>query len=204
MTGVAVTRTLVVFALAVVCLTAFSAALGDRFGQAWLPLFEYPIDMLLGEHYRRESLEVRTLDGTPSFVLQATVHRALQIGPAVLPEGTALSTSILQGYAAAHFVIVFSVLLAWPVSGLRHRMGLLVLGVPAVAVAMLLDVPFVLTGLVYDLVLGSFAPERVTLSWSVGYYDFLHRGGRYAIALSLAAAVVVISRRFVRRAARPP
>lgn len=192
------------FALSVAGLTATTALMGERFGQAWLPLLEPAVDVLLGDRYRRETLEARSVDGAPAFVLRATMRSAQRIGPAVLPAGTPLVTSMLQGYAAQHFVLILATLLAWPAADLRARLALLALGVPAVAVATMLDVPFVLTGLVDDLVLGTFAPEQVGASWAVAYYEFLHRGGRYALALFLAVAVALFISRVRRPAMRMP
>jgi hypothetical protein len=109
---------------------------------------------------------------------------------AVTPLAHALHGALLALIGAA----------AWPTAS-RYALicrGLIVL--PLAALLVLVDAPFVLAASLQQLLVDSLAPGETSLL--LGWSAFLRGGGRYALALALAATAVGICTRGPRSAAR--
>ncbi len=174
---------------AYVLLTAAAYWAGELYLAPWLPWLRIERYWLLPPGIAAQSLELATVKGDHVFVLEAQTTMPLAHAGRNLPAGLALSCSTLQAYALHHAVIVFSVLVAWPMSSLRQRIAMLALGIPCVLLTTSLDIPFVLAGLVQDLLLANLAPERLGADPRALYYELMHGGGRIGVALAVAVWV---------------
>lgn len=191
--------------LAAVLLLALAGWQGPRVlplllppAQAWMAWIEPSFTVL--------KLEAQTRPEGARVRLQAALARPVVVGDTVVmphPRGRAWAqVPAAQVWQAP--VLLVAVLLAWPVVAvLREWVARLLLGLPVLAVVLLLDTPLVLLAEIWKLLLESdprSAPRPLVL-WS----DILRMGGRPGGALLAAAAVVHFSRSALgpRGAARP-
>lgn len=150
-----------------------------------LPAIGVVIDRLLPQEVERAALTI--VGDQTQIMLEATLLQPLQIGREFVPYGEVVSTSTLGGYALHHVAIILAVLVAWPARTLVQRATLLALAPPTILLATLLDIPFVLAGLVHQLFLDVGVRDFASPSLAV-YYEFVHRGGRAGLSISLAFA----------------
>ena len=155
---------------------------------ALLPAIGWVVDTLLPDGMARAALGTAVIEGQELVALDVALTRPLQVGATLVPAGEALHATTLAAYAVQHAALIYAVLAAWPTGSARARAGLLLLGLPAVTGAALLDIPFVLAGLVHDLLLEAGATETASRGLAL-YYEFLHRGGRAGISIAVAVAV---------------
>ncbi|MCH8180648.1 MAG: hypothetical protein IIA02_12820 [Proteobacteria bacterium] len=174
------------------CLAALgwaSARWGEPLAQALLPAVAAEIGWL-DNTYRIVALDVVQRGGEQLIRIVVTLARCV-----VLPDGAHCSdpraqaqVSTLLGHFTLPPTLAVAAVLAWPASGWREglwRLPLLALGL---AVLLALDVPVVLWASLWQLHVEAFAPQLFSplLLW----LDFLQGGGRMALALVCAAAVV--------------
>jgi hypothetical protein len=174
-------------------LTAAAYWFGELYIAPWLPWFRAELAWLLPTGIGVDALELATVGRDHVIQLHAVTTMPLTGGGTTVPAGIALKSSTLQAYALHHAVIVYAVLAAWPTPSWRRRVLLLALGVPCVLVTTSLDIPFVLSGLLQDLVLANLAPEQLGTDPLVTYYNFLQGGGRVGLALAAALGTAVIA-----------
>lgn len=98
------------------------------------------------------------------------------------------NASTLAGHLTMPLVLLATVSLAWPCSQWRTLMLRLLTLLPASAVMLSVDVPFVLWAALWSLHVDAFAPHILSplLIWS----QFLQGGGRIALALILACVTI--------------
>jgi hypothetical protein len=171
-------------------LTGLAYAFGEHYGRLVIPVYREAVSVLAPE-YRIHALELREQGGQRYFSLQVYTREGIRKGEVTLRPGIGLSSQTLLGHALQHPILIFGLLLAWPVAGLARRALLLLLGVPALVVVEFLDVPLVLLGSLEDLILANVAPELLEDSPRVLAMHFMNTGGR--LALAVAAALLAIA-----------
>jgi hypothetical protein len=186
-------RALLVGVGAYILLTALSFSVGEIYVAAWLPVLKLESQWLSIGGLLCDSLTPVTRNA--EHLVQLRVVTTMEVGfeNGSLPAGVAMRTTTLQAYVLCHPVLVYSVLAAWPVEAWRRRIELLLSGVPCVLITTSLDIPFVLSGLVRRLIFDDFAPGRADSDPLVLYYEFMHGGGRFGLAIvaALVAALCV-------------
>jgi hypothetical protein len=192
-----------VFLGAYTALIGAGYALGETYLAAWLPLLELEVDWILPPDLAREALVLEAAHEQRLIVLAAITTSAQSFGATTVPADVDLWSSTLQAYALHHPIIVYAMLAAWPARSLRHRLRLLLLGVPCVLITTSLDIPFVLVGQLRDLLLANLAPTALDSDPRAVYFAFLHGGGRLGLAVAGAAAVIALERASPRRVVRP-
>ena len=155
---------------------------------ALLPAIGWLVDALLPDGVGRTALAFAHVQGQEAFALDVALTRPLEAGGALVPAGVALHATTLAAYALQDVVVVYAVSSAWPAERARERAMMLMLGLPAAAIAILLDIPFVLAGLLHDLLIEAGAASTASPVLAV-CYEFLHRGGRAGISIAIAVAV---------------
>lgn len=183
-----------------VVLTLTALWIADGYVAAWLPLLGVETQWLLPHGVSCDSLSLVTRGAQRLVEVHAVTTMQLTFENGVLPPGVGLKASTLQAYVLSHAVIVYAILLAWPVPGWRGRGMLLLSGVPCVLLTTSLDIPFVLAGLAQDLILGRFAPQRAERDPLALYYSFMHGGGRIALAIAGALLTALLVTRLQPRA----
>jgi hypothetical protein len=190
------------FALRLVAALAATTAcfllLERPFVEALRPLYRLQVYWLAPE-FRVNALTVADRKGETVVQLDVEYAHDTVVHGARVPKGAGLTVSTLAGYALIHPVVVLSVLLAWPGLGGHRRAWGLLAAVPVILLLEAWDVPLMLLGAVRDAVLAKVAPGQ----WSaaVAWMRFLDGGGR--MALPLAAAGAVIGTLFARASRRP-
>ena len=167
-------------------LTILSVVVGEIYVSAWLPILKVESQWLLLHGFVCDSLTLLTRNAEHVVQLHSVTTTAIAFESGVLPAGAATRATTLQSYVLSHPVLVYTVLAAWPVPTWRRRIELLMLGIPCVAITTSLDIPFVLTGLLRELVLSNLAPQRVARDALVLYFQFMHNGGRLGLAIVAA------------------
>lgn len=168
--------------LAYALLTALCYRYGELYSDGWRVPLRYATACLTPLiDIDRITLDV--LGRQRVFRLQGRTHVDVQLPDGVLPRGTAGEATTLQAHAHLHLIVIGSLLLAWPADTARRRSQLLLAVIPAVMLATLLDIPFVFAGLT--------TPDGGSVGLQL-YYRFLQQGGRVILAVSLAAACILL------------
>jgi hypothetical protein len=161
---------------------------GQSYLSVWLPLLGAAIDWLLPADLVRHSLGLVQHGAERQIFLSVVTTVPIRVAGKVAAVGTEIQSATLQAYALHHVAIVLAIAAAWPVRSLGMRLRILAFAVLAILFSTLLDIPFVLVGLLRELWLQTLEPSRVATDPLVVYYTFLHRGGR--LGLAVVAAVV--------------
>jgi hypothetical protein len=177
------------FALIAAALAFLTLWAAEPVTQVLLPLFKGELAALDGT-FRVDRLYIDR-DGADQVVrAEVGLARPLTLdGRTFRPDPRGKATaSTLVGNVTFPCAMLAAVALAWPASGRRRglalRIGLLA---PALLLLCVLDVPFILWGALWGLVLQAAEPDRFSplLIWS----DFLIGGGSLALAAVLGAGV---------------
>lgn len=177
-----------VFALAV--LLALGHLFGGRLVETMLPLLRAEI-AALDDHYRVLDLRVEDSGVERVVALEVGLARHIVLGGRALdPDPRARArVSTLAGHMLAPAMLCFALAAAWPARRWRDRGPRLAVALPLALAVMLVDLPFVLWGEVWNIHVAALEPERVSplLLWK----DFLQGGGRFALGLVAGAMTVI-------------
>ncbi|RRS06037.1 hypothetical protein EIP75_00010 [Aquabacterium soli] len=166
-----------------------------------LPLFGAVFEAIAGDF---KLLRLAVDQEGADRVLRATVmwkHIVFIGGHVVYPDprGTA-NASTLLAHALQGPLVALLVTCAWPLSDSPHHTSWRELGIRVLALCPMLaflisaDVPVVLAGELWQLVLEALAPGSG--SPVVHWKNFLHDGGRYALGLAGAVIAIQFAKRF--------
>lgn len=178
------------------CLSVVMAATwrwGPAMADSLLPLIAAEIEWL-DNTYRIVSLSLVHKGGEQLIRIVVTLARCV-----VLPDGAHCAdpraqaqVSTLLGHLTLPPALTVAAVLAWPLASWREAVWRLPLLGLAVAGVLALDVPLVLWASLWQLHVEAFAPGLFSplLMW----LDFLQGGGRMALALLAAGAVLAAAR----------
>jgi hypothetical protein len=198
-------QTLLDAALTFVLTAAALAWLTDHFAAALierlLPLFHSELTLLLPA-FRIDSLGARIEHHEAVVALSATLTEYRVVLGQVFPIGVAVNASTLAAHAWVHPVLMLALAASWPGIALKHRPGLLLLCLPFVGLAEMLDIPLTLWGAVEDVLYWQVDPARIGASLGSRVQHFLDGGGRYAVSIVLALLAIALFRTVASRLAR--
>lgn len=160
-----------------------------------VPLFRAEIKLLMPE-FRLDYLDWKIDRNETVIALTATLIEHRVVLGRVLPPGVSINVSTLAAHAWVHPVLMLSLLAAWPGIAWRRKPLLLLIGLPFVFLAELLDVPLMLWGALEDLIYWQLDPARLAESLGSRIQHFLDGGGRYALSILLALATVILFNQF--------
>ncbi len=165
-----------------VCLSMLSLLLGDRLMRPVLPLVSSVISSIQSDY--RPKLEINK--SHPDLIhMQATTRHII---PSIAAIGAKLTAGAHISHALVPWVILFSVLIAWPVECFRQRILLLMLGFLLSMLVVALTIPFQLAGSIemmfqrYAQQYGVNREKPFLLTWML----FLEVGGRWLLPIMLA------------------
>jgi len=185
-------------------LTLAASTMGEAYVVAWLPLLKLESQWLLPHGLLADSMSIVIRQAQRLVELHATTTTNLAFGKGVVPAALGLKSSTLEAYVLFHPVLIYSTLAAWPIRSWRARIAVFLLGVPCVLVTTSLDIPFVLAGLLQDLILEHVAPERLGSDPLAIYYAFMHGGGRVGLAIVGAVITALAATRVHRMTTARP
>ena len=186
--------------LAWIILSALGYFYGQKAIDASLPLMKNFAQSITDDFYvnllwEKENPRMLLIDanfGVPKISIQA-----LRINP-----GASVSAGTNVEHILVPLVLLFLVVLCWPVSELKHRLMLIGLALPAAVVTLLLTTPFLLVGKVESLLQEEAFKMRVVrdeplyLNWML----FTEAGGRWLLPISLGLLRrVVFTRLFTQQ-----
>ncbi len=160
------------------------------YGRSVLPVYAWSIKHI-SNHYRVQSLRIEKQGGEWVFKLNALTTGVRQVGRGAIPDGISLSSSTLLAHALQHVIVIYTLLLIWPVVTVWRKLTLLVLSLPYLVLVEILDVPFVLLGAMDDLLLSNFIPSAIASSFFISWMNTMNSGGRLALSLIAAAATIL-------------
>jgi hypothetical protein len=137
------------------------------------------------------SLSIDNLRQEHVIALQVTLKKTMFIGGRFIfpnPQGVASATSIV-GHVWQMVVIFLSVIFAWPTRKISLCALRIIIGLPFLAVILLLDIPFMLLAALEGLILQQLQIQ--TFSPLILWGDFLGGGGRLALGLVAGALSVL-------------
>lgn len=156
-----------------------------HYAHAWLPAIHAIVQQLLPDFSIRHAEVLRQNDEwTFGFVL--ATRTTITIDQQAMPVGTTISTSTLAAHAIKTPIILVAAIVLWPLPRLRAQAKRVLLSIPAAGALTLLDIPFMLAGAVTILF-----DERSLFSL---WMQWLDGGGRFALAIVLAALIRECSR----------
>jgi hypothetical protein len=158
-----------------------------------LPVFHAWIG-IIDDTYRTVDLHLERRTGEWMIVRLATpavVHvlggHVIAADPRSLITGSASAGIVLQP-----LVLAGALLCAWPARTFREFVLRALLASPLVVLVVLLDVPLMLYGFIWNQEVMALEPERFSLL--VTWADFMNAGGRFALTVVAVAASVAMAR----------
>jgi len=177
-----------------VVLVATLAALAwaaDPITNALLPWYRLQIG-LLGPEYRVLLLANQKKPADTVVALTVNLQRpVLAQGRLRMPDPRAQAEASTLAWAPLQSIgIVVATLLAWPAQRIAEHLWRWLAGLPLLAVLIGFDVPVTLIGAVRDI----YDPGNLPAAWA----GLMARGGRLALALSVAVAAIALAARICR------
>lgn len=166
-----------------------------------LPLFRSELTLLMPA-FHIDFLGGRIEHNEAVVALTATLIEYHVVLEQVFPRGISVNASTLVAHAWVHPVLILALAVSWPGIASRHRPGLLLLCLPFVALAEMLDIPLILWGAVEDFLYWHANPARINESIGSRVQHFLDGGGRYAVSMVLALLAIALFRNIISRLAR--
>lgn len=152
----------------------------------------YRIDQLMLDHEGADRV-IRVVVGL--------AHCVILEGTAYCGHPAALANaSTLAGHVLMPAICLLAIVLAWPARSWQEQAFRLLLLLPTLFTIWSLDLPFILWAALWRLHIDAFAPQTVSplLSWS----QFLESGGRMALVVMGALAVLMGAARLAARVNR--
>ena len=178
------------FTLAIALLLTLNQFYGKAVTEAMLPLLRWEIAQL-DDTYRILDLSLDR-EGRDTVVrLDVGLEKAIIIGgQALMPDPRALANvSTLAGHVMQPVLLCLAVILAWPARrAIKYPVRALV-AFGGIALVILVDVPFVLWGELWNLHVSVYEPDRFSplLIWK----NFVQGGGRFVLGLGVGVMAVV-------------
>ncbi len=200
MTQATLLRSAGLFVLAYFALLVASLYLGNTYVQTMLPLYRWELDQL-AQDYQLQSLVIGENHG--ERVIAATLlTKYFVAGKLVIPAGISISCSTLSGHAIQHFLLIVSLVTAWPTPALKQKFAQICFALPFLLLVELLDIPPLLLGSAQDLMTSSFSSTENY--FSITWMNFMNGGGRQALSLFAAMLTIIGSRYITRHLSRKP
>ena len=177
---------------AVALLLLAAVRYGDAVATALLPAFGWQLETLVPQ-IRIVGLGVSR--SGPDSVIRADAMPVpvVMIGDKLLPltQQSRFHVSTLSGHVYQGGILMLGILIAWPATGRSRYLLRLALALPMLLALSMLDVPFVLASELYASLLELAAPDSFSLlgAWK----EFLEGGGRLALAILAAYAVIALA-----------
>jgi hypothetical protein len=169
-----------------------------------LPVFSGWLDLVDGTFHTLD-LRVREINGELMIVRTAVPAVIHVLGGHVVAADprSMLSASASAGIILQPLVLAAALLLAWPWRRLGELPVRILLAIPLMGAVLLLDVPTLLYGMLWNQEVSVLEPERFSLL--ITWTDFMNAGGRFALTIAAVAAAGAGARRLLRpRSPRVP
>ena len=185
------------FALAIALTLALSHANDARVVESLLPLMKAEIAWL-DDNYRVLDLSLDRQGADRVIRLEVGLARIIVLGGQALhPDPRArANVSTLAGHITQPVILCLALILAWPARRLSEYPVRALIASGGIALVVLVDVPFVLWGELWNIHVLALEPDRFSplLIWKY----FLQGGGRFVLGLAVGVLAVVAGQAAVR------
>lgn len=165
---------------------------GERIGSHLLPFYRWGFQRV-APHYQMQSLLIEQANnGEPKYTVQVQTSGLRYIGGTAVPRGYSLTSSTLVAHSLQPAMVLYLLLLIWPVTNWRHKLRLFALSIPILALIALADIPLVLLGALEDVLLFNLDPGEACTSFSVQWMHLMNGGGRLALGVAGFALVAFL------------
>jgi hypothetical protein len=150
-----------------------------------LPYYEVVVQQV-NTNYQPAIHIVEKENDADNIVLTATALKSLAITPQqALPAGRTIESSITVLHALVPLVILFTIIIVWPVDNIKQRAALLLLAIPALFFVSALTAPIQLLGQLEIGFVNAAMQYGFTRdhSWALNWMLFTEGGGRWLIPL---------------------
>jgi hypothetical protein len=175
------------FVLTYLALLAISLHFGNGYAEFFFPLYRLELSYL-AQDYQIQSLIIGENHGEQVIAL-TLLTKYFVISQHAIPSGINISCSTLVGYALQHLLLIFSLVVAWPIPTLKQKLTQVCCALPFLLLVELLDIPFMLLGSAQDLMAANFASTESSLA--IEWMNFMNGGGRQALSLFAAMLAVI-------------
>lgn len=157
-----------------------------------LPVFHAWI-AIIDDAYRTVSLTLEPRTGEWMIVRLATPAVVHVLGGHVITadSNTLLVESASAGIVLQPLVLAGALLCAWPARTAAEHVLRLLLALPIIALVVMLDVPIMLYGFMWNQEVMALEPDRFSLV--VTWADFMNAGGRFALTVAGVAGAVFLA-----------
>ena len=157
-----------------------------------LPLMNWEIAWLAPE-YTLTNLRLARIGLEDTILAEFSTRSPRIVGARYMPAGIPIESSTLAGHLLQPLVMMLSLVTTACLLRRRRTAAMVLLSIPAALVLVTADVPFVLVGALEDVVLSTQTALPVHSPW-VTWMNFLNSGGRPALGIGAALAVISLAR----------
>ena len=164
---------------------------GKTLTQTLLPLFHWELSHI-NATYSILDLRLDRVGGDSVIALDAGLAQSFYLGGhLILSDSSARATiTTLTGFVIQPVVICMALVFSWPGSQVKECALRVAIACALLVLVILLDVPFVLWGELWDIHVSTFEPDLFSplLVWK----NFLQSGGRYSLGLVAGYIAIAI------------
>ncbi|MBT9613426.1 MAG: hypothetical protein IV108_09205 [Burkholderiales bacterium] len=191
------------FTLAIALLLTLNLLYGKTATEALLPTLRWELEQL-DDTYRILDLRLDR-EGRDSVIrLDVGLEKAVVIGGrALMPDPRArANVSTLAGHVTQPALLCLALILAWPAYRAIEYPVRALIAIVGLALVILIDVPFVLWGELWNLHVSALEPDRFSplLIWR----NFLQGGGRFVLGLAVGVLAVIAGQALSARSRQTP
>lgn len=149
-----------------------------------LPILTLVMDQISNDYF--PVLTLVKQEGADILRMSATLLHPLILSPEqTLNTGARMTVGIHLYHALVPLVILFTGLTAWPAASRRHRLALLLIGIPALLLIWAATLPFLLGSHIETLLTDRAAVAGVDrkTSWVVAWAILIESGGMWMLSL---------------------
>ena len=172
---------------------------GSYFIDLMIPLYKVVATWLTPAAY--EVVDIVQVGGSRQQYIKLITAQAepIRYSGQLIPRGAEIESRTLRGYAFQLPIITLGLVLSWPAVALKWRLQLLLLTVPLVVMASLLDIPFVLLGAFTDVIQFAHNPAQAPQHLLISWMRLMEDAGRIALGGALAVAIIAGHQWVLRR-----
>ena len=181
-------------ALAWAGLSLLGLATGEHLVSFLLPFFSDIINAMSSSYVH--SLNTVEQNGTPLIEIKATLVEPIRAASTiVIPPGKSFSATVYTWHVLVPVIIIYSLLIAWPVTYFRQRLQILLLGILTAMLLLAFTIPALLAGHIEAQLIsliqkvGGHPDVPFILDWVI----FVELGGRWLLPIIGATGCVALS-----------
>jgi hypothetical protein len=174
-----------------IALLLLTYQLGDVIIKALIPLYQWAIK-LIDYRFDMTTVSISKMQGENFLQLEVVLSQPFWLGAQQIAPTQPIynSAAMPLGYALQPFIIILTMILAWPAKHFITILYRFIIGMPLIMIVMILDMPIQLVNSTWQSFEKTLQLNIATTSWPDLWSDFLNGGG--LIALSIACGLLAV------------